>query len=102
MKSERCERRPSLSGIFILHYCKLFFRSLLFLAALVIYVVNRIRNTGEIFGGFEDNHGILSVIWLVFAVEMLLRFFPSSLESMGCQKQFARNYRPQARILSML
>ena len=94
MKSERRERRPSPSGIFVLHYCKLFYRSLLFLAALVIYVVNRIRNTGEIFGGFEDNHGILSVIWLVFAVEMLLRFFPSSLESMGCQKQFARNYKP--------
>jgi len=23
-----------------------------------------------------------------------LRFFPSRLESMGCQKQFARNYEP--------
>ena len=95
MKSHDNARRPVRpSGIFILHYCKLVFRSLLFLAALMVYVVNRIRNTGEVFGGFEDNHGILSVIWLVFAVEMLLRFFPSSLESMGCQKQFARNYKP--------
>ena len=25
---------------------------------------------------------------------MLLRFFPSRLESMGCQKQFVRNYHP--------
>jgi hypothetical protein len=31
---------------------------------------------------------------------MLLRFFPSSLESMGCQKQFARNYRPTGRPVS--
>jgi len=88
---------PSLkkpSGIFILHYCKLVYRSLLFLAALVVYGINRLRNAAEPFGGFERNHGILSVIWLVFAVEMLLRFFPSSLESMGCQKQFARNYVP--------
>ena len=30
--------------------------------------------------------------WVVFAVEMVLRFFPSRLESSGCQKQFRRNY----------
>ena len=62
------------SGIFILHYCKLVYRSLLFLSALVVYVINRLRNAEEPFGGFERNDGILSVIWLVFAVEMLLRF----------------------------
>ncbi|MBP3437464.1 MAG: hypothetical protein J6K61_06140 [Clostridia bacterium] len=27
-------------------------------------------------------------------MEMILRFFPSKLESPGCQKQFARNYLP--------
>jgi hypothetical protein len=34
------------------------------------------------------------IVWVFFVVEMLLRFFPSRLESMGCQKQFARNYEP--------
>ena len=37
---------------------------------------------------------LLVVVWVFFIVEMLLRFFPSRLESMGCQKQFARNYEP--------
>ena len=35
---------------------------------------------------------ILYVVWGVFVVEMILRFFPSKFESPGCQKQFARNY----------
>jgi len=34
----------------------------------------------------------LWVIWLVFTVDMLMRFFPSKIESPGCQKQFRRNY----------
>ena len=29
---------------------------------------------------------------MVYAIEMLTRFFPSRLESPGCQKQFRRNY----------
>lgn len=70
---------------------------MLFLAAGITYVYNRIHHTGELFGGFERNSLLLSVIWIIFAVEMVLRFFPSSIESMGCQKQFAKNYRPTGR-----
>ena len=77
----------------MLHYIKLGYRSALFLVALIFYIINRINRTGSLFGGMEHNHVILSIIWCVFAVEMLLRFFPSKLESMGCQKQFARNYK---------
>jgi hypothetical protein len=32
------------------------------------------------------------VIFIMFIIEMTLRFFPSVLESPGCQKQFKRNY----------
>ena len=32
------------------------------------------------------------VIFVMFIIEMTLRFFPSALESPGCQKQFKRNY----------
>ena len=78
----------------MLHYMKLGCRFALFLVALIFYIINRINRTGSLFGGMEHNHVILSIIWCVFAVEMLLRFFPSKLESMGCQKQFARNYKP--------
>ena len=93
-------RRP-LSKISTMHYCKLVFRSGLLLAAAALYISNRINNTGSLFGGYESNPLLLNVIWLVFVVEMLLRFFPSSMESMGCQKQFKRNYRPTGADLSL-
>ena len=83
-----------MSKTMILHYLKLFYRSALFLTALVLYIMSRIRQSGTLFGGMEKNHVILNIIWLVYFVEMILRFFPSGIESMGCQKQFARNYKP--------
>lgn len=86
--------RRKMSKTMNLHYLKLFYRSILFLAAVVLYIMNRIRQTGTPFGGMEKNHMILNIIWLVYVVEMILRFFPSKMESMGCQKQFAKNYKP--------
>lgn len=86
--------RKKMSETMTLHYVKLVYRSVLFVTALIFYIINRINHTGFLFGGMESNHVILTIIWLVFAVEMLLRFFPSKIESMGCQKQFARNYVP--------
>ncbi len=79
--------------IVLLHYYKLIFRSILFIIATVLYVYNKINGSGESFGGFEQNHIVLAFIWIIFVVEMILRFFPSDLESMGCQKQFKKNYR---------
>jgi hypothetical protein len=38
---------------------------------------------------------VFFAIWLVFVIEIALRFFPSKLESMGCQKQFSRNFKPR-------
>ena len=46
------------------------------------------------FGFLREISVIHFVIFGVFAVEVMLRFFPSRLESMGCQKQFAHNYIP--------
>lgn len=77
-----------------MHYWKLFFRSLLFITATVLYIINRMNNSDQLFGGYENQPIILGTIWCIFAIEMLLRFFPSSFESMGCQKQFVRNYKP--------
>ncbi len=87
------KKKIKLSVISSLHYFKLFFRSCLFVAALVLYMINR----DEIDAPFGDGARmpfILGFIWIVFAVEMVLRMFPSKLESMGCQKQFKRNYKP--------
>jgi hypothetical protein len=40
----------------------------------------------------ESRPLIIMVIWIVFTIEMIMRFFPSRFESPGCQKQFAKNY----------
>ena len=76
-----------LSKISLLHYCKLVLRSLLLITALTFYILDRTKVLTE-------TVAIPIAIWIFFIIGMLLRFFPSKLESMGCQKQFARNYQP--------
>ena len=88
------KKRIKLSLISSMHYAKLVYRSALLLAALTLYIVGRVRAGGDLLTGFLDHNLIMDVIWLVFVVEMILRFFPSRFESMGCQKQFGRNYAP--------
>lgn len=87
-------KKKKLSKIMIMHYWKLTYRSFLFLGALILYIYNKIHNTGSDFSGFDKNKVVLTIIWIIYAFEMILRFLPSSLESMGCQKQFAKNYHP--------
>lgn len=79
------------------HVLRLILRSLLFVLSLGLYIYDRTR-----FGGIlRGEWGLLSVVWLIFVGDMLLRLFPSRLESMGCQKQFSCEYvpadRPEAR-----
>jgi len=88
------KRHKKLSKIMMMHYWKLTYRSILFLSAASIYIYNRIHHTGSAFSGFDENPVVLAVIWCIFALEMVLRFIPSSFESMGCQKQFKKNYHP--------
>ena len=85
-------RRIRLTPVSVLHYIRLVYRVALFLTALVIYIVARAREGETMLSTLEQRPLILKVIWVVFAVEMVMRFFPSRLESPGCQKQFARNY----------
>jgi hypothetical protein len=90
------KRKIHLSKISLLHYWKLFFRGGLFLLSAAIYIDDRIlaAKDGTIFLGFITRPYILGFIWVIFAAEMLLRFFPSQMESAGCQKVFAKNYLP--------
>ncbi len=95
MPSQRPRRK--LSAISVLHYIRLGYRSALFLAALLAYILTHFHHVGpHHFGQWEHMPVVLIVVWVVFAFEMLCRFFPSRLESMGCQKQFRRNYAPPA------
>lgn len=79
-----------------LHYYKMIFRSLLFLVSLVIYIVAKVHGMGDVY--LEYSHRfwpLLVIIWIIFTIEMILRFFPDDIESMGCQKEFAKNYVPK-------
>lgn len=92
MNAKPIRRRVRLTPVSTLHYVRLVYRSLLFAALLVMYISYRVRGGADIGHRIEERPAIIVVIWLVFTVEMVLRFFPSRLESPGCQKQFARNY----------
>ena len=83
-----------LSEISALHYVKLTYRSLFFIIALVTYIIARIEKSELPFGKLGEYGVVLIPCWIVLVAEMILRFFPSKLESMGCQKQFERNYLP--------
>lgn len=80
-----------LSKISLLHYIKLICRSLLLIAATIIYLYYKITNKEINIGNLELTI-VFSIIWLIYFLEMIIRFFPSKLESMGCQKQFEQNY----------
>lgn len=77
-----------------MHYVKLVYRSLLFLAAVWVYAAYRFRGEGGSLTDLLHRNPVMDLVWMVFAVEMVLRFFPSRFESMGCQKQFAKNFIP--------
>ena len=70
-----------------MHYGKLVIRGSFFLVAAILWL------TGDIAAVVEQ--GILPmIVWLWYLVEMILRLFPSGLESMGCEKVFKKNYIP--------
>ena len=84
--------RIKLTPVSVLHYVRLVYRSALFIALLMMYIIYRVRGGEDIASILEKDPAILVIICAVFIVEMLLRFFPSSLESPGSQKQFEQNY----------
>ena len=93
--ARRGKGRVKLTKVSTYHYFRLAYRSVLLLAVLVFYVRYRLNMGGsgaEITRLLEGRPVILGILWLVFAVEMVMRFFPVRLESPGSQKQFARNY----------
>ncbi|MBP3387300.1 MAG: hypothetical protein J6L23_02085 [Clostridia bacterium] len=89
MKTKKIKLSPTST----LHYLKLVYRTMLFLIAAVIYIYGRVKNN-NVFDELNSLPWIMGVIWVIYAVEIALRFFPSKLESMGCQKQFTKNYIP--------
>ncbi len=79
-------KKISISRISAIHYFKLVFRSILFITAIINFIFIKLHHL-EKWAPL-----IMGIIWIDFTLEMILRFFPSKFESMGCQKQFKRNY----------
>ncbi len=76
----------------ILHYIRLIYRSAMLVMLVVYYIISRIHGRATITDKLEETPAVILIVWVVFLVEMILRFFPSRLESPGCQKQFPGNY----------
>ena len=90
--------KVKLTKVLIYHYIRLVYRSMLFVAALTVYIYNRIHGLGTMLSFVEKMPVILGIIWFVFMIEMVLRMFPSPIESPGCQKQFSRNFMPTGEV----
>ena len=86
------KRGKRISTVSTLHYIRLFYRSVLFFALLISYIRFRLKGGEMVTESVEKTPVVLYVTWVVFIVEMIMRFFPSKYESPGCQKQFACNY----------
>ena len=87
-KEEHTKKRAPIAPVFALHYVKLAFRSILLVFTIVLFALGKQELLYEmelLWGG----------IWLALFLGILLRFFPSHLESAGAQKQLARNYIPK-------
>ena len=86
------KEKVRLTPVSVFHYVRLVYRGLLFLGLAAIYLLYRFRGGEDVAHTLMGRPVVLLIIWIVFTVEMILRFFPSRLESPGCQKQFSRNY----------
>lgn len=93
MGNKKKKKRVEMTTI---HFAKLIFRSLIFISAIFVYVHNYIYGSPTFFGDINENNIYYMFVRIVFMIEMILRFFPSKWESMGCQKQFGRNFKPAA------
>ena len=83
-----------LSAISKIHYGKMAVRGAFFLAAVAAYLSDRLALDIAPFSQLNWGIYVLGAAWLLLVVEMVLRMFPSRTESMGCQRQFAINYKP--------
>lgn len=85
-------KKPKLSPVMVMHYVSFCWRGVLFLVLLLLWLYNTIYGGQDILYRFQEHHVLMALLWILFALEMAFRFFPSRIRSPGCQKQFAVNY----------
>ena len=83
-----------ISRVSVMHYVKMAIRALMFLGATALYIFKKITGRKLFYESAKPIHWFLALVFIVYAIEMACRFFPSKLESPGCQKQFERNFIP--------
>jgi hypothetical protein len=76
---------------------RLVFRIAVFVAAICLYLSD--KSSLVISNGLPLGNGIkpLHILWLILTAEMILKFFPQKVMSMGCRKQFKANYAPSGK-----
>jgi len=87
-------RGKKISQTSAMHYFKLLFRSALLFFSTCLYIYCRVINANAFQAIYNVAPWFLWAVSTIFIVEMCFRFFPSSMESKGCQKQFEENYIP--------
>lgn len=85
------KKRGGQSRVMTFYIVRLAYRSIIFVMALAGYIYTCVHPESQI---LRESVTVIRIIWLIFAFEILLRFFPNQLESRGCQKMFARNFIP--------
>lgn len=88
------KKSGGLSKLYIYHYLKLAFRIGLFVGALIFYIYHKVKGISHTYTEIAEHPIFWAIIWLFFAFGIILRFFPSKLETIGSQKHFKRNYVP--------
>ena len=81
------------SNVMISHYFSLAWRGAICITLLILWIGNLIHGGETIMYRFESHPWIMRIIWLLFVIDMVARFFPSSIRSPGSQKQFAKNFQ---------
>jgi hypothetical protein len=89
-------KKRKISAVSAFHFFRLIYRSILFILALAVYIYLRIDRSSFTLWDFVSTPPMF-IVWGSFMIEMIFRFFPSKIESPGCQKQFKKNYHPTGR-----
>ena len=76
---------------------KLIYRSALFLLALVMYILSHVRQDGALFRGYEDSLWVLTLVGVVYTVEMVARFSPPGWKAWAARSSFAAITSPPGR-----
>ncbi len=82
------KEKKNLSKISRMDFIKLFFRSLLFVVVFFLYIYNRTRGVEGFLEFLNRQPLVVFLVWLVFVIEMFLRFFPSKMESLDAKSSF--------------